>query len=209
MAQRRNTLIRRKQIIDAARKIIINRGSEYITIREIACQVGISEADVYRHFKSKGDILSILAQNTETSLIADIQKAHTNNGSTLQTVNFILRKHISAVEQRKGISFQVITGVAILGNGEINRQFSGIVNNYVLKIAALISSGIKSGEIREDIEPVSAAIMLYGMIQGLTNVWTLNNHDFNLIERYAYLWDIFKRAVAKFKTDADLGVKEK
>ena len=55
MAQKRkSTTIRKQQIIEAARKLIIKKGSEHLTVRSIAKEVNITEAAIYRHFRSRG-----------------------------------------------------------------------------------------------------------------------------------------------------------
>ena len=54
MAQgRKSTMVRKKQIMDAARKLIMRSGSEHVTIKNMAKEVGISDSAIYRHFKSK------------------------------------------------------------------------------------------------------------------------------------------------------------
>ena len=58
--EHKSTAIRRKEITRAARRLIIKRGAEHVTIRGIAEEVGISEAAIYRHFRSKKDILRLL-----------------------------------------------------------------------------------------------------------------------------------------------------
>ena len=49
--------IRRDQIVEAALRIIANRGVKSLTTAAIAEEVGISEANLYRHFNSKDEIL--------------------------------------------------------------------------------------------------------------------------------------------------------
>jgi len=49
---RRSTTVRKKQIMDAARKLIMRSGSEHVTIKNMAKAVGISDGAIYRHFKS-------------------------------------------------------------------------------------------------------------------------------------------------------------
>ena len=44
--KRRSTAIRKQQIIDAARKLIIRRGSEHLTVRALAKEVGLTEAAI-------------------------------------------------------------------------------------------------------------------------------------------------------------------
>lgn len=197
LTQRRSTTVRKKQITNAARKLIIRYGSEHVTIRRIAKHIGISEAAVYRHFKNKGDIFNLLAQYTAMQLGFDIQKDNSSNGSSLEAIDNIMKSHISLIEQRQGISFQIIAEIISLGDKKLNRQFSKIVNDYIRQIAALISQGVKSGEIKEDIDSISAATMVYGMIQGLVNIWALSNYSFDLVEQYTACWDIFQNAMVK------------
>ena len=65
--QRKSTTIRKQQIIEAARKLIIKKGSEHLTVRAIASVVNITEAAIYRHFKSKREILSFLMTTSRTT----------------------------------------------------------------------------------------------------------------------------------------------
>lgn len=197
LTQKKNTAIRKKQIVGATRKLIIRHGSEQVTIRKIAEEVGISEAAVYRHFKSKSEILGMLSQYTAANLSGDIQISNKQNGSFLKAIDKTMRNHISAIEQRQGISFQIISEILSLGDKKLNKQFSVVINDYIKQITNLIANGIEAGEIQSDIKPDSAAIIVYGMIQGLVNIWALNNYSFNLIEEYNSLWNIFRNAVAK------------
>ncbi len=68
------TNIRKEQIIDAVQKIVTNKGSEYVTVRNIAKEVKITEAAIYRHFKSKRDIFLFLTKQIAKIYINDIDK---------------------------------------------------------------------------------------------------------------------------------------
>ena len=43
--------------------------SEHVTVRNMAKEVGISEVAIYRHFKSKTEILSFLADSVADGLL--------------------------------------------------------------------------------------------------------------------------------------------
>ena len=60
--KRQNTVLRRKQIIETLRKIIIKYGSEHVTVRRLAKEIGVSGGAIYRHFKSKREILLFLSR---------------------------------------------------------------------------------------------------------------------------------------------------
>ena len=74
MRQRKETSIRQKEIAAAARKLIVKYGSENVTIKKMALEIGVSEAAIYRHFKSKRDILSFLIKDIGQTLFDDIEQ---------------------------------------------------------------------------------------------------------------------------------------
>jgi len=193
--KRRTTEVRQIQIINAAREMIVKNGSEHVTIRRIAKAVGISEAAIYRHFKSKADILYLLADHIEENLVGDIVQARMAHNFSLSTIDNVMRDHISAIEQRQGLSHQVIAEIISLGNKKLNERFYEIVNKYIDNMAELIKQGMQAGELRNDIDPNIVAMQLYGMIHGLVNVWSLSNFKFNLVERYSPLWEMFRTGI--------------
>ena len=193
-----STAVRQRQIIDAARKLIIKYGSEHVTVKRIAKEVGISETAVYRHFKSKKDILSLLADHIEDSLVGDITRATAKGyASPLEILDSVLRSHLSAIEQRRGISFQVIAEIISLGDKKLNQKITGTISKYISRLKNLLAEGVKAGEVREDIDPEAAAMVLFGIIQGLVNIWALSNYSFDPQEKYVPLWHIFCEAVVK------------
>jgi AcrR family transcriptional regulator len=191
-----STEVRQKQIIDAARLMIVKYGSEHVTVRRIAKVVGISEAAIYRHFKNKRDILLLLADHIEENLVNDIKLNSKTKGSSLSGISAVIRNHISGIEQRHGISHQVIAEIISFGDKKLNQRFYELVSKYIDHLAKLLSVGIESGELRQDIDPHVAATQLYGMIQGIVGMWALSNFSFNLAERYEPLWDLFRDSIA-------------
>ena len=198
MARKRETTkVRQEQIIDAARKTIIKYGSEHVTVKRIAKEVGFSESAIYRHFKSKRDILSLLADHIEDNLVGDITRARAKDDPRLEVLDSVLRSHLSTIEQRRGISFQVIAEIISLGDKKLDRKISHAIERYMSCLKNLLAEGVKSGEVREDIDLEAAATVLFGIIQGLVNIWALNNYSLDPQEKYAPLWNIFREAVIK------------
>jgi AcrR family transcriptional regulator len=191
------TEIRHRQIVDAARKVIIKYGSEHLTVKKIAHEVGISETDIYRHYKSKRDILSFLIGNIGDTLVHDITATSNENHTPLQVLDNVLKNHLSTIEQRRGISFQVIAEIISLGDKKLNKKVSEVIDRYVNRLKEILAKGIESGEIREDIDLEAAAIALFGMIQGIVNIWALKSYSFDPQKKYAASWNIFREALIK------------
>jgi len=194
---RRSTQVRQKQIADAARKLIIKYGSEHVTAKKIAEEIGISEGAIYRHFKSKRDILSLLIDNIEEKLNEDIEKSKLTARTPLERLDAILKSHLSTVEKRRGVSFQVIAEIVSLGDKRLNTKVSETINRYILRLRDLLAEGVATGEVRADIDLEAAATLLFGMVQALVNIWALANYSFEAEERYQPIWNIFRQSVIK------------
>ena len=172
MQVRKDTLIRKKEIVAAVRKLIIIYGSENVTIKKIAQEIGISEAAIYRHFNSKKDILSFLIDDLEETLIGDIEKNYSGAVGSLETLAKIILHHISSVEQRKGITFQVIAEIISFGDEDLNTKISDVINKYITMIKLILSEGVKSGVVNQDVDLDATAKIFFGMTQD----WSISGH---------------------------------
>ena len=194
---REKTVVRQRQIVSAAMKLIVKHGSEHLTVRRMAKEIGVSEGAIYRHFKSKRDVLSFLVDDIENTLIADIDKNYAAGVGTLETLERVISDHMSSIEQRKGVSFQVIAEIISLGDKRLNKKIYDVINRYIGRIREILSEGVKAGAIRQDIDLDATATLFFGMIQGLVNIWALSNYSFDLEQKYASIWSVFCEAVIK------------
>ncbi|MBI4331298.1 MAG: TetR/AcrR family transcriptional regulator [Chloroflexi bacterium] len=188
--------VRRKQIINAARKLISTSGSDSITVSRIAREVGISEAAIYRHFKSKRDILFSMVEDIEDNLMADlIPEPGVAHQSPLRALDRLLENHFSAIQRRRGVSFLVIAEIVSLGDKKLNKRVLETLQNYIGRLKDILSDGIAAGEIRSDTDLEAVATSLFGMVQATVTIWALSNRSFDPAERCALLWGIYRKAL--------------
>jgi AcrR family transcriptional regulator len=192
--KRQSTFLRRKQIINALRKLVTKYGSEHVTVRRIAKEIGISEGAIYKHFKSKREILGFLVDYIEDNLIGDIEKGGSPK-NTIELLENILRNHFSSIEQRRGLSFLVIAEIISLGDKGLNKKIYDVLSKYIAHIKDILLRGVKAGEIREELNLDMVATSFFAMIQGLVTLWHLSDYQFTLEQRYNSLWDFFREAI--------------
>jgi hypothetical protein len=68
-------------------------------------------------------------------------------------------------------------------------------SNNITCVKNLLPVGVKAGEIREDIDLDAAAMLFFGMMESISNYWTLSNYTFNLEEKTKPMWDAFRKAI--------------
>ncbi len=193
--KRKSTGARKTQIIAAARKLIIRKGSEHLTVRAIAKEVEITEAAIYRHFKSKREILLFLMNHIMDTMLKEVETRAESGTHALETIHGVLAEHLTEIEQRRGMSFHVIAEIISLGDKKLNRDVYQKLQLYIDRLKGLLLEGVLQGSIREDIDHNAAALLLFGMIQGLVNYWALSNCSFDLGQNFTALWDVYRNAI--------------
>jgi AcrR family transcriptional regulator len=190
-----HTDVRRAQIIEAARRLVIRHGSEHVTVRRIAQEVGFSEAAVYRHFASKKDVLLLLLENIEEGLLEDLRVEVKGAYSPLEILALKLQRHLSAVEQRRGLTFLVIAEIISLGDKKLNQRTAVIIARYVDYLRGQLAEAVEAGEVRAGLDLEAAATLIFGLVQGLVNIWAINGYVFDLKERFQALWAVYLRSI--------------
>ncbi|HIJ90897.1 MAG: TetR/AcrR family transcriptional regulator [Desulfobulbaceae bacterium] len=194
MPPKKSTHIRRKEIVQAALQVIGEKGVQGLTITEIAGRAGMSDANIYRHFKGKQEILGALADFIGEAVMAKAAAIATGTEATLKKLNLIFRSHISLIAANPGLPRFIFSEEIHLGDPHLAKTIAGNMTGYIETLNNLIGAGIKSGEIRS-LSPRETAITLLGMIQFTALRWSISRGDFSLDAEAERLWSNFLRLI--------------
>ncbi|TLD40732.1 MAG: Transcriptional regulator, TetR family [Candidatus Jettenia ecosi] len=194
MQVRKSTEMRRQQIIDIIRNIISSKGIEHVTISEIAEEIGTTKGAIYRHFKSKRDILSLLIDDIEKTLMESINSAMVEEDPVQNLKNILLAQLILAKNRRK-TSFVVIMGTMQFSDPIIRKKILQLIQKYLRKIEKLLLSSIELGLIKKDINPKISAMVFMGLIQSTVTVWSYKNFNFVPQKMHSDLWNVYKQGI--------------
>jgi TetR/AcrR family transcriptional regulator, fatty acid metabolism regulator protein len=188
---RESTEFRRRQIVDAARRIIATRGTDALTIREIANRVGISDGNVYRHFENKRDIILLLIEDVERTLLEAVERAVHEKNKPLDSLSNVLKAHLSYVEQRRGISLIIISETVRSADSDLRQRMFKVVDQYIRRIEDLLAHGVELGQVRKDLDIDIAAFTFFALVHGTVTLWALSDSAFSLSKRHKSLWEFY------------------
>lgn len=187
--------VSQQKIIDAARHIIISKGMENLTVREIAAELNITDGALYRHFKSKGEIISLLIDDIKETLLNAIDEAAAKTENPLEKLENIFWSHLSYVEKRKGISFIVINNTISMKDKSLQNKVYGVINKYLDRIKKILHEGIKRRDFR-NINLEAASLTFFGIIQCMVTLWGLSDYKHSLgKERLEESFNFFKNGI--------------
>ncbi len=195
-------ITRQHQIVTAARELIASGGGDALTIRGIASKVGVTEAAIYRHVKSKEEVLLLLIQDVRDSLFEAISDATSSDAQALDKLEHVLQMHVSYVELRQGISFVVIAEAAQFQEPKVRSAGRRLVEEYLQLIESIIADGVAKGEVDGAVDPAGAATIFFGMIQATVTRWLFDPASHPLTENAVALWRLFRTSL-EFADESD------
>jgi len=174
---------RQIEIMQAATQRIDKYGIQDLTIKNLAADLQLSEAALYRHFKSKNDILmgllNYFIQEMKLRLSAIIDQEELNAADILKQVfdsqlrSFVNNPSIVSVIFSEGI-FQF--------NKDLNKRVMEMMELMQINIQSVIEKGIHAGQIRGLIGASTITTIIMGSMRMTVLKWKLSGHKSNLLQ---------------------------
>ncbi|HDO35936.1 MAG TPA: TetR/AcrR family transcriptional regulator [Nitrospirae bacterium] len=184
---------RRAQIVQAALRIIGSRGVGALTTAAIAKEVGISEANLYRHFENKEEILNAMTEEIGAGLEENLKAV--TAGSPVARLKEIYKLHLEYIEKNDGIPRLVFSEQLHMRQPHIRKKLLEKINAYSRKLSEIIKEGQEGGLIKKGLNPHAASMILIGMVQITTLKWSLSGFSFSLVHEGMKLWKDYEKCL--------------
>ncbi|MBI5642913.1 MAG: TetR family transcriptional regulator [Deltaproteobacteria bacterium] len=184
--------VRREQIVRAAINIIGAEGIQKFTTARVAREVGISEANLYRHFKNKEAILTALIDDIERTLLGNLDLIESTEITGLEKMERVFKLHIDYIQENAGIP-RIVFSSEVLFIRNLQKKLLGCVNQYMKRLGKIISEGVKDGSIKKDANPEAMATMFVGLIQFNALRWLMGGFKYSLSDKGDKLWLSYKK----------------
>src|ERR1019366_10414432 len=98
-----DTEVRREQLAQAALSLITTQGLKSLSVARVARRVGLVPSAVYRHFKSKDELLDAVLELIRERLNANIVQASQDATDALQVLRRLVMAHVRLIRENEGI----------------------------------------------------------------------------------------------------------
>jgi AcrR family transcriptional regulator len=193
--QKLNTEVRQEQIIEAAMNLIASRGLKGLSMVAVANRIGLVPSAIYRHFKSKNDILDMILNFIQERLLTNVRIACKETSEPMERLQRILRRHVETLRENRAIPRIIFTEDVFSGNPKGKTKVYRIVNGYLEGLNKIIRDGQEKGQIRSDMDSKTGALMFLGMIQPGAILWFLSDGKFDILKQSEKNWNVFREAI--------------
>lgn len=178
---RKGSRERQKQIVDASLGIVDKEGIHGLTLRKIGSAIGISDAALLRHFRSKEEIVEAMAQKVFFESVVN------EEGPASDDVREVLS---SLLERQFEVFDSLPRSTAVLFQEDIFREYPEIREWFIKrrherqeKISALVRKGQKLGQIERSVDPEAFALIFTGAMRMTVMEWRDSGYAWKLRDR--------------------------
>ncbi len=198
--------VTKEKLLEAAMKVFSSKGYTRSTLDDIAREAGVTRGAIYWHFKGgKPDMYTAIANAGMARANDMIEKVIAESKSPLDMLERLMIRMIEYVEEDEDYrALQELFIFKTETDPELNAGMEDkkhAQEESVKFIADLIAQAKKAGQIRKDVDPLNAAIMAFGLVNGIVLHWMIEHTAsgapyFSLKEKARPITKLFLQSIA-------------
>ena len=141
------------------------RGYDGTSMEDLAKATGLSKSSIYHHVESKEELLRLALQRALGPLFAVTEEAGARQGRAIERLEHVVRREVAVlVEELPYVTLLV----RVRGNTETERWALDQRRTFDRFVADLVAEAAADGDVRAELDPATAARLLFGLVNSLT-----------------------------------------
>ena len=190
-----DTEIRREQIAEAALELVASQGLRRLSVAAVARRVGLVPSGIYRHFKSKDEILAAVLDRIEQRCWPTCRRPARRCDDPLECLKSVLMRHIRFIREGRAIPRMIFSDDVHAGSPQRKQRVFEIFTRYTGEIGQIVRLGQSQGRIRPELDVQTVGTMLIGIIVPAGILWHLTEGGFDVTRHAQRAWQLFSSAI--------------
>src|SRR6202048_2947954 len=140
----------RQRLLDAAAETFSRDGLRGATTREIARKAGVNEVTLFRHFKSKEQLLRAVLQRGLASEVAIMDQHSSWKENLRESMEKYARHYFSHLERKKGIARAFLAEAQILPK-PMQTMIAEVIRPVRERLVLILEDAQRAGVVRHDV----------------------------------------------------------
>lgn len=195
---------RQMEIVNAAIKVIAELGYMKLTTKNLAKEMGVTDAALYKHFASKKELIRMILCYFEQVSCSIIEKLNNSNLSGLGRIRGFVMNRYEIFCEEPDLARVMFSEELFLNDSSLEEKMLSIMHIHRDVVMGFIRKGQQEDEIRPELNPMHIFRMVVGSMRLLVNQWNMSRHAFDLkAEGKALLEEIIKLIEVQNETSDD------
>lgn len=190
MLHRKPAEDRKADIVEALLRLADQIGPDRLTTNDIAREVGVTQAAIFRHFPTKAELWSAVGEVIAARLAEAWQLALAANTTPKDRLRALIAAQLRQIETTPALPAILHSRELNVDNANLRQRFRTLLMQYQAHLVANLEGMIADGSITPDVRPQDAAILLTSLVQGIAIRWSLGSRGFALQPEGLRLLDV-------------------
>ncbi|MEN6450959.1 MAG: TetR/AcrR family transcriptional regulator [Thermoguttaceae bacterium] len=191
-----DTQIRREQIAEAAMSIVASHGLRRLSLAAVARRVGLVPSGIYRHFKNKEELLVAVVDRVEERLLANVEAARQESDDPLEQLRSVVMRHVRFIREGRAVPRIIFADDVHESSAKRRQRVLKTFNHYATAVGDIVRAAQAQGRIRQDFDPQTLVMMLFGIIVPAGILWHLTDGRFDVTHYAEQAWQLILAAAA-------------
>ncbi len=164
------------KIVDKSIDLISEKGIQGFTIKNLANKLNLTEGAIYRHFKSKEDILLSIIKIFQEEAAVTLDNACSREHSAIEKITEIFNHHFSFFAEKPSVASVIFSEAIFQNKHSLSKEVHKLLQMHENALLCIIESGQASGElINGNIRKEELVKIIIGSIRYTVTKWRLSN----------------------------------
>lgn len=194
-AEKLDTQVRQEQIAEAALALVASQGLKGLSVARVARRVGVVPSAIYRHYKSKDEVLDAVLDLIRDRLLANVASVCKESDEALDRLHRLLIRHVRLLRENRGIPRVVFSQELHNGDSGRKARMYETIGEYLGQVAEIVRQGQQNGQVRSNLTAEAVSMMFLGIVQPAALLWDLSDGDFDVTRHAERAWQILEMAI--------------
>lgn len=161
---------RRQEILDAARRVFVEKGYAAATVNDIAAEADVAAGSIYRYFENKSDLIAEVAHGCVCDDMEMWQSAPSPGdtpGEALLALGNSVRDQRQSPDFAEMCILRLESYLAASRDPELQGRVVATLDESVESLAGFIRAAQDSGEFDRGVDPVAMSSFLHAVGAGI------------------------------------------
>ena len=187
---------RQIEIINAATELIDEGGIQQLTTKALAEKMNFSEPALYRHFKSKTDILTSVLNYFGSGLKSKLDSLLESDVTGIEKLRQIIEFQFDHFSNHPAIVMVIFAETSFQYEEKLSSAVHSLLKNKKKRVMSIIQAGQEDGSIRKDADASQLASVFMGSMRFTILQWRLNSYSNDLRNEGKLLWGTVEKLIS-------------
>lgn len=156
--------VRRKDILGAARSVLIEKGYHQVLLDDVARRAGVAKGTLYLYFRDKEDLFANVLDDVLNGLKARIEAAERQPSAPLQGLRRVIEAELQFVDENQDFLVQFSREKPDLCGARAGEVLKRRFAKHLDFLSGKIRACVRSGDLR-DHDPFLGSLMLLSLVR--------------------------------------------